>query len=149
MPWKGWYRLGAASRTSKSADKRRWLLSYFVDLDAVIDHLVDLDVVLSLIDEEGNPSAGQLSIRVTQDSTAAIAGDAVEEAQARTRSMTQPPVADAAKALTAISDTVSNQQNLITSFDALVNKLGVLVKIGDEVAKVWFSIPSRSMHNSK
>jgi hypothetical protein len=105
-------------------------------LDAVIDHLVDLDVVLSLIDKEGNPIAGQLSIRVTQDLTAAIAGDAVEEAQARTRNMTQPPVADAANALTAISDTVSNQQNPITSFDALVNKLGVLVKIGDEVAKV-------------
>jgi hypothetical protein len=118
-------------------------------LDAVIDDLVDLDVVLSLIDKEGNPSAGQLSIRVTQDSTAAIAGGAVKEAQARTQNVTQPFVADAANALTAISDTVSNQQNLITSFDALMNKLGVLVKIGDEIAKVWFSIPSRSMHKSK
>jgi hypothetical protein len=36
---------------------------------------------------------------------------------------------------------VSNQQNLMTLFDALMNKLGVLVnKIGDEVVKVRSSV---------
>jgi len=30
---------------------------------------------------------------------------------------------------------MSNQQNAITSFVALMKKLGVLVKVGDEVAK--------------
>jgi hypothetical protein len=37
---------------------------------------------------------------------------------------------------TTITDTMSNQQNLITSFSSLMMKLEPLIKIGDEVAKV-------------
>jgi hypothetical protein len=107
------------------------------------DWLVCIDIVLSLIDKGGNPSASQLSIRVTHDSTSVIVGGAVEQAQARTQNLKQPFVANAANALTTASNTVSNQQNLTTSLEALMNKLGVLVKIGDEVAKVWLSLSSR------
>ena len=108
-----------------------------------IDDLVGLDVVLSLVDKAGNPNTSRLSIRITQDLTPVIAGCAVEEAHAMAHGLTKPFVADAADALAAISGTVSNQQNLITTFDGLMNKLGILVKIGDEVAKVWFPIPFR------
>ena len=111
--------------------------------DTAIDDLVCLDVVLSLVDKAGNPNASRLSIRITQDLTPIIAGCAVEQAHAMAHDLTQPFVVDAANALATISDTVSNQQNLITTFDALMNKLGILMKMGDEVAKVWFLIPSR------
>jgi hypothetical protein len=109
----------------------------------VIVDLVGLDVVLSLVDKAGNPNASQLSIRITQDLTPVIAGCAVEQAHAMPHDLTQPFVVDAANALATISDTVSNQQNLITTFDGLMNKLGILVRIGDEVAKVWFPTPYR------
>ena len=109
----------------------------------MIVDLVGLDVVLSLVDKAGNPNASQLSIRITQDLTPVIAGCAVEQAHAMAHGLTQPFVVDAANALATISDTVSNQQNLITTFDGLMNKLGILVRIGDEVAKVWFPTPYR------
>jgi hypothetical protein len=50
------------------------------------------------------------------------------------RRLTGPVVINASGALTNIYNTASNQQNLIKSFDALMKKLGVLVKVGDEVA---------------
>ena len=105
--------------------------------------MVGLDLVLSLVDKAGNPNASRLSIRITQDLTPVIAGCAVEQAHAMAHGLTKPFVADAADALATIPDTVSNQQNLITMFEGLMNKLGILVKIGDEVAKVWFPTPYR------
>jgi hypothetical protein len=117
--------------------------------DAAIDDLVGLDVVLSLIDKGGNPNASRLSIRITQDSMSVIAGCAMEQAQAKTESLTQPFVANAANTLTAVPDAVSNQQNLITMFDALTIKFGALLKLGDEVAKVWSAVSFRLWHNSK
>jgi hypothetical protein len=78
-----------------------------------------------------------------------IAGGAVEQAQTTTQKLAEPFVANATNALATISDTVSNQQNLMTLSEALLQKVGVLVKIGDEVAKVWSSLSSRLLHNSK
>ena len=48
----------------------------------------------------------------------------------------QPLVPNVSDTVISISDTVANQQNLVTSFDALMKQLAPLVKIGDEVAKV-------------
>jgi hypothetical protein len=48
----------------------------------------------------------------------------------------QPLVGNVVDTLTNVSNALSNQQNLVASFDALMKKLGVLVKVGDEVAKV-------------
>ena len=62
----------------------------------------------------------------------AVAGTAMERAQTVAQKLSQPLVANA-------DNVVSNQQNLITSFNALMKKLGVLVKVGDEVAKVYSS----------
>jgi hypothetical protein len=42
----------------------------------------------------------------------------------------------------AAVNAVANQENLIAAFDAVMKKLGVLVKVGDEVAKVCSSAPS-------
>ena len=94
-----------------------------------------LDVVLSLVDEKGDPSAGQLSIRIMQESASVVAGHAVEQAQTSAQGLAQPLVTGVADAVN-ISDAWTNQQCLITSFSALMQKLGVLVEIGDAVAKV-------------
>ena len=93
-------------------------------------------MVLSLVDKKGNPSAGRLSIRVTQESASIVAGDAVEQAQTSAQGLALPLATDVSDAVTNISNTQTNQRDLITSFDALMQKLGVLVKVGDEVAKV-------------
>ena len=52
-----------------------------IERDATVDNWVNLDVVLSLVDMKGNPSPARLSVRVTQDSTSAVAGGAVEQAK--------------------------------------------------------------------
>jgi hypothetical protein len=97
-------------------------------------------VVLSLVDKKGSPIPARLSVRVMQDSTSAVAGSAVEQAQASAQKLSRPLVVNASDALTNISNTVSNQQNIVTTFDALMKKLEVVVKIGDEVARVCFSV---------
>jgi len=93
-------------------------------------------VVLSLVDQKGNPSAGQLSIRIMQESASVVAGHAIEQAQTSAQGLAQPLVTSVTDAVTSISDAWTNQQNLITRFNALMQKLEVLVGIGDAVAKV-------------
>jgi hypothetical protein len=80
---------------------------------------------------------------MTQDLMSAVAGDAVEQAKASAQKLLGPVVvANVFDAVTNTANAASNQQNLITTFEALMNKLGVLVKIGDEVAKVCSSLSS-------
>jgi hypothetical protein len=81
-----------------------------------------------------------------EDSTSVVAGGSVERAQTSAQKLSQPVVVNASNALTNISNTVSNQPNLVTSFDALMKKIEVLVKVGDEVAKVCFSVSSPLLH---
>ena len=100
------------------------------------DSFRQLDVGLSLVDKEGNPSSARLYVRVTEDSISAVAGDAVEQAQKFAKKLSRPLISTASDALTNISDTLSHQQSLVTSFDALLNTFKPLVKIGDELSKV-------------
>jgi len=124
---------------SLQPNQREYLLT--IERDATIDNWVNLDVVLSLVDMKGNPSPARLSVRVTQHSTSAIAGSAVEKAQVAAQKLLAPiVVANVSHAITNAVNAISNQQSLITPFEALVNKLGVLVKIGDEIAKVCSSV---------
>ncbi|KIM89872.1 hypothetical protein PILCRDRAFT_812653 [Piloderma croceum F 1598] len=111
-------------------------------MDIGLDHLLNLqssqpneDVVLSLVDKKGNQCPARLSVRVTQDSTSAVAGGAVEQAQTSAQMLSRPLV-NVSDALTNVSNTLLNQQNIVTSFDALMKKVEVLVKVGDEVAKI-------------
>ena len=77
-----------------------------------------------------------------QESTSIVAGDAVEQAQTSAQGLAPPLVTKVSDAVTNISVTWTNQQNLVVLFDSLLQKLGVLVKVGDEVAKVWFLVSS-------
>ena len=71
-----------------------------------------------------------------QESTSIVAGDAVEQAQTSAQGLAPPLVTNAPDAVTNISDTWTNQQNLVALFDSLMQKLGLWLKVGDEVAKV-------------
>ena len=97
--------------------------------------------------DKGNPSPARLSVRLTQESTSAVAGDAVEQAETFSQRLSQPLVANVSDAVTNAPSAVSNQQNLIASLDALMKKLGVLVKVGDEVARVCSLVSSLFLHN--
>jgi hypothetical protein len=70
----------------------------------------------------------------------------VEQVQTAAQKLSQPVVSNLSDAVTNATNAISNQQNLIISFDALMKKLGVLVKVGDEVAKVCFSVSSPLSH---
>ena len=56
----------------------------------------------------------------------------VEQTQTSAQKLSQPLVANASD---TISNIVLNQQNIVTLFDAIMKKLEVLIKVGDEVAK--------------
>ena len=71
-----------------------------------------------------------------QESTSIVAGDAVEQAQTSAQELAPPLATNVSDAVTNISDIWTNQQNLVVLFDSLMKKLGILVKVGDEVAKV-------------
>ena len=71
-----------------------------------------------------------------QESTSIVAGDAVEQSQTSAQGLALPLATKVSDTVTNISDTWTNQQNLVVLFDSLLQKLGVLVKVGDEVAKV-------------
>jgi hypothetical protein len=88
-----------------------------------------------LVDGKGNPSLAKLSLRILEDSSSAVAGNALEQVQMSKEKLPQPLISEMSGASTT-SDTLSNQQNLVTSFSSLMKKFEPLVKIGDEVAKV-------------
>ena len=104
-------------------------------------------MVLSLVDKQGNPSSAQLYVRVTQDSTLVVAGDAKEQAEGSAKKLSQPLVSDVTGTLTNIFDTLSDQQKPVASFNSLMKKFEPLIKIADEVAKVRSSISPPSCHN--
>ena len=98
-----------------------------------------------MVDRKGNPSPAKLSVRVTQDSTLAAAGDALEQAHTFAQKLSQPLISNVPDALTNMSDTLSNQQMLVTSFNSLMKNFEPLIKVADEVAKVCSSVSSPSL----
>ena len=97
-------------------------------------------MVLSLVDKQGNPSQARLYVRVTQGSILGVAGDAMEQVETSAKKLSPPIVSHAADAFTNISNILSDQQKLITSFNALMKNFERFVKIADEVAKVRSSV---------
>ena len=67
------------------------------------------------------------------------AGDNVEYAQTAAQKLSSPPIVNTVDGGTNLAGTVSNQMGLATSLGSLLGKVEILVKIGDEVAKVSLS----------
>ena len=90
-----------------------------------------LDVVLSLVDKEGNPSPARLYVRVTQDSMTTVADHAMEQAQS----------AEFSRVLDSqVLDALSDKRSLATSIGAVLKLIKPLAMIGDEIAKVCFLV---------
>ena len=86
----------------------------------------NLDIVLSLVNRKGNPSPAKLSIRITQDSTSAVAGDAPEPAQ-------------------TLSETLDETSNtLMKRFKPLVEISGQIPKVRSSVSSPSLDDPNRS-----
>jgi hypothetical protein len=102
----------------------------------VTDTSTILDIVLSLTDEGGHPSAGRLTIRIEQQSMSDVASDNVEHARTAVQKLSSSPIVNVADGVTNFASAVSNQMGLETSLRSLLGKIEMLVKIGDEVAKV-------------
>ena len=72
-----------------------------------------------------------MAIRFALGSTSVVA-DIVEQA----RTLEQTNITHVSDATTNVADAASSQTNLATSLSSLMDKVGILVKLGDEVAKV-------------
>lgn len=64
------------------------------------------------------------------------AAGATAQARAAEQKLSPPLVINASDAVTSVANTVSNQMDLATSIGSLLAKVEVLVKVGDEIAKV-------------
>jgi hypothetical protein len=89
-----------------------------------------------LADERGNPSIGQLTVQIAQQSISDVVGDNVECARTAAQKLSLPPIVNAIDGITNLAGTGSNQMSLETSLGSLLGKVEILVKVGDEVAKV-------------
>jgi len=98
-------------------------------------HQTEGDVVLSLADDRGNPSRGQLTIQITLPNTSVVAST-VEQAQISTQLLSAPLLVNVCDDITHLASTVSNQQTLVKSFKSVMDKVGILVNVGDELAKI-------------
>jgi hypothetical protein len=65
-----------------------------------------------------------------------VASDNVEHSRMATQKLSSPPIVNVTDGVTNLAGTASNQMSLVTSFGSLLSKVEILVKIGDEVAKV-------------
>jgi hypothetical protein len=110
--------------------------------------MINLDLVLSLTDKRGSPSTGRLTIQIAQESMPAAAM-ALEQALTSAQNLSQPSVANMSDAVTHLTNTASNQKSLIKSFGSLLGKVEMLVKVGDEVAKVCLLQYSNLSYRSK
>ena len=93
------------------------------------------------MDGKGAPGSGRLAIRISEASGNSAAATAVGQARAVEQSLSPPPTADA---LTTLTNTVENQSDLAKSITSLLAKVEILVKVGDELAKVRLSL---SLHH--
>jgi hypothetical protein len=88
-----------------------------------------VDVILSMTDVKGSPISVQLIVRVAEKPTAI----ALELARAAGKNLSSPPIVAASQDIIGL---VSNQKDIIASASSLLSKIDILLKIGDDIAKV-------------
>ena len=60
----------------------------------------------------------------------------MEHARTAAQKLSSPPIVNAVDGDTNFAGIISNQMGLVTSLGSLLGKVEILVKIGDEIAKV-------------
>lgn len=91
-------------------------------------------------DKKGRPTPGKLALRVKEETLSTLGRAAVEEA--KHADQTLPPsktISLVTDKVNSATDAASNQSDLVASFNSLLTKVDILVKIGDQIAKVDFS----------
>jgi hypothetical protein len=68
----------------------------------------------------------------------------IEQARMAAKTLSPPPIDNVADDVTNLAKTVSSQMNVVTPFGSLLGKVEILVKVGDEVAKVCPVLSSSS-----
>lgn len=91
-----------------------------------------LDIILALTEKKGTANSGKLAVRVTERPHSGAAA-AIEVARRAERTLHTPQAIGAA--LSAI-DPAQNQADLASGLSSLLGTINVLVKLGDEIAKV-------------
>lgn len=93
------------------------------------------DIVLPL-KHEGKETC-KLAVRITESTTTALSST-MDHLAGLSDKLTSPGPTSVTDAMSAAGDAVTSlaQSNLVGSLETLLDKLGVLVKIGDEIAKV-------------
>ena len=89
---------------------------------------------MSLTDRRGNTSRGRLAIHMATGSTSIIA-EVIEQAHMLEQTLSLPNITHLSDTTTNVADAVSSQTNLATSLSSLMDKVGVLVKLGDEISQ--------------
>jgi len=87
-----------------------------------------------LTDKRGNKN-GRLSIRVTEQLTS-VAVSALEQVRAAGKKLLLAPVTKVLEDTTGLNNPVPKQRDIETSIRSLLGKLEILIKVGDQVAKV-------------
>jgi len=96
-----------------------------------------LDIVLSLSDAKGKSSSGKLHLRIQKLSTSQVTQAVMHKAKEAHEALSPPRGVQAAEKMDQINSSLSGPTNPISSFESLLGKVGTLVKLGDEIAKVW------------
>lgn len=87
-----------------------------------------VDIVLTLTDRKGRRSSGKLAVRVREKSLVEMGDGALERTQSTEQRLSSSAPKNHA--------TGSVNDDLVASFNSLLAKVDILVKIGDEIAKV-------------
>ncbi|KZP21256.1 hypothetical protein FIBSPDRAFT_1044218 [Athelia psychrophila] len=99
------------------------------------------DVVLSL--QYKGKETCKLAVRIVESSTTALSST-MDHLEVVSEALTAPAPTAVTDAMSAAGEAVTSlsQSDLVGSFEILVGKLGILVKIGDEIAKIhpWVNL---------
>ncbi|KZP21272.1 hypothetical protein FIBSPDRAFT_1044227 [Athelia psychrophila] len=99
------------------------------------------DVVLSL--QYKGKETCKLAVRITESATTALSST-MDRLEGLSETLTAPGLTAVTGAMSAAGEAVTSlsQSDLVGSFQMLVEKLGILVKIGDEIAKIhpWVNL---------
>ncbi|KZP17410.1 hypothetical protein FIBSPDRAFT_1046916 [Athelia psychrophila] len=99
------------------------------------------DVVLSL--QYKGKETCKLAVRIVESSTTALS-NTMDRLEGVSETLTAPGPTAVTDAMSAAGEAVTSlsQSDLVGSFQMLVEKLGILVKIGDEIAKIhpWVNL---------
>jgi hypothetical protein len=70
----------------------------------------------------------------------------VEKARTAEQQLSPLQLTEMSDDVTSLGNNIANQKDLVTSFDCLLDKVAIIVKVGDEVAKVWALLPLPSSY---